>query len=449
MIAGTTLAVLALPVVMGSLLGLVLRQVFQGRLRGFPSGLGCVVLPAAAVFWVGLRFPIVGVWDTLLESILVGVATLWTAHQVFGGSKERLLFAGAWVGSFILLEIACRLFLPPPPGFPTGNGIHLFLADAMHAESNLQHWDTLSKDVVCSIVYDTPGMFDPGMSRDIVTPRGFTERAGVTHRVLHVGDSMTFGFGVEREQTFVADLERAEPTVQHVNAAVPGIAPDSYYLLIRRWVATEHFDLVVMYVYEENDLQGLDSQFPCCNWQALLAYEGGSAQARCPQATEVDLGRAGWTWLRHESPPPYLARALIGWSSAAAYLSAALVVEPFFVVNQSTPQRLSHLELILRATLEELKAKGISFLVVVLPGRRWAEDPSYPDYAAPAILAAAQRVGVAAIDASTVIREAVASGTKIYMTNPENNDIHYNTTGHQIVANWLKDRYRQAVSWEK
>jgi len=52
---------------------------------------------------------------------------------------------------------------------------------------------------------------------------------------------MTFGFGTPRDQTLVADLEHLEPRVQHVNGSVPGIAPDAYYMLIRRWVARRAF----------------------------------------------------------------------------------------------------------------------------------------------------------------------------------------------------------------
>ena len=61
-------------------------------------------------------------------------------------------------------------------------------------------------------------------------------------------------------------------------------------------------------------------------------------------------------------------------------------------------------------------------------------------------MAMAQRLGVPALDASMVVRDAVLGGNRIYIANPENNDIHYNPTGHQIIANWLKDHYDQAAA---
>jgi hypothetical protein len=440
-------AVLAAPVGLGTLLGLALRQLRGRRLRGLGAAAGCLLVPAVVVFGLGLRFPVIGIWDTIVEAVLVGAGTLATAHRVLEDRRNVLLAVVALAVSFLLLEIGCRLLLPPPPAFPTGEGVHLFLADAMRAESSLQHWDTLSKDIVCTIAYDDyPGIFDPNMQRDIVTPRRFTPRPGAARRVLHVGDSMAFGFGTPRDQTFVGDLERLEPNVQHVNGSVPGIAPDAYYMLIHRWVASEHFDLVVMYVYEENDLDGLDSGFPCCGWQALLTYDGNTARPRCSVPSTADLGHAGFTWLRYQSPPPYLLRVLIGSSSAAAYLGAMFRAEPFFITYQSTEQRLTHLEAILRVTRDELRARNIPFLVVVLPGRRWAEDPTRSESRAPAIMAVTQRLGLPALDASMVVRDAVLSGKRIYMPNPENNDIHYNSTGHQIIADWLKGRYDQAAA---
>src|SRR5262249_16790769 len=158
----------------------------------------------------------------------------------------------------------------------------------------------------------------------------------------------------------------------------------------------------------------------------------------------VDLGRAGWTWLRAQSPPPYVVRALIGWSAAAAYIGAELKVEPFFIAAQSTTDRLAHLEAILRLTRDELQSRQIAFLVVVLPGRRWVEDPRTA-HNAPAIMAAAQRLRVSALDASTVVRDAVLSGRRIYIPSPENNDIHYNPDGHQLIADWLSGQYEQAA----
>jgi hypothetical protein len=54
---------------------------------------------------------------------------------------------------------------------------------------------------------------------DILTPRRFVPRPQALERVLHVGDSMTFGFGVDRDRAFPSVLARLEPGTEHINAA--------------------------------------------------------------------------------------------------------------------------------------------------------------------------------------------------------------------------------------
>src|SRR5262249_12497842 len=152
------------------------------------------------------------------------------------------------------------------------------------------------------------------VERDVVMPHNFTAQPDRARRVLHLGDSMAFGFGLPRDQTFTAGLERLEPGVQHINAAIPGTAPDAYLAVMQSWLKTQPVDLVVMHIYEGNDLDGLDSRYPCCDWQSLLTYDAPDAALRCANATEPDFKRAGWAWLRQHEPPPYLVRALVGTS---------------------------------------------------------------------------------------------------------------------------------------
>jgi len=436
----TSAALIAVPVAAGGLLGTALRRLRGRRLRGIIAAIACVMVPACAVVAFVVRNPIVGLWDAGVEGLLFGAGVLWSAHRVLQEKRDVLLVVSSLVASFCLLELASRLFLPPPPGFPTKGGPHLLLASALRNATH-QPWDSLCKDIVCSVVYGDQysPIFDISASqREIVTPRNFTPRGGATYRVLHLGDSMAFGFGLPRNETFTAVLESLQPNVQHINAAVPGTAPDAYLGVMRRWIASHKIDLVVMHIYEGNDLDGLDSQYPCCDWQSLLVYDGGVAALRCAQAVAPDLGHAGLTWLRYHNPPPYLVRALVDTSSAAAHLAAALTLEPFFLVDQPTQTRLEHIELILRAARKELEARHIALVVDVLPARTWLETLVTWQHHAPAIVATAQRAGVPVLDASDVYRDAVVNGQKLFFDHPA--DIHFAAKGHSLLATWLHER---------
>ncbi|MFI5365356.1 MAG: SGNH/GDSL hydrolase family protein [Candidatus Binatia bacterium] len=433
----TSIALLAGPITLGGILGLGVRHLRKQRLRGFIAALGCLFVPAVVLVGLSTRFPVVGLWDAALEGLLVGTGVLWSAHRTLAEPSNVLVLVAASITGLLTLELLSRLFLPPAPGFPMNGGPHLLLADALRGDSTHQPWDTLSKDIVCSIVYGEqyPGIFDLSRSsNDIVTPHGFAPRPNASRRVLHLGDSMAFGFGLERRLTFTAHLERLEPGVQHINAAIPGTAPDAYLAVLQSWIATQHVDLVVMHVYEGNDLDGLDSRFPCCDWESLLSYGAAGAVLRCPQATALDLGHAGFTWLRYHNPPPYLVRALIGTSSAAAYVGAAMTLEPYFLFEQPLSARLDHLESIFRAARDLLAPRRIRFVVDVVPTRSWLETLATWQHFAPQIVAVAKRAGVEVIDGSDIFRDAATHGQDLFF---ENGDIHFNASGHALWAKWL------------
>ncbi len=77
-------------------------------------------------------------------------------------------------------------------------------------------------------------------------------------RIAVVGDSFTFGFGVNDDQTFVSLLNR-QGTNTHLNMAVPGFSTDQEALLIGEEVLKLRPNQVWLVVYVGNDL--LDNQF--------------------------------------------------------------------------------------------------------------------------------------------------------------------------------------------
>lgn len=433
----TCVALVIVPVGLGALLGIVVRRLRGRRLQGALTAIACVALPAAGLFAAGVRYPILGPWDSAVEATLVGIGVLWGGHRALADGLNVVVLATALAVSFLGVEVLARLFLPPPPGFPTRAGIHLLLADALRSGATHQPWDTLCKDIVCAIIYgdEYPGIYDlTETQHGVVVPRTFAPRAGASRRVLHLGDSIAFGFGLPRDQTITAELERLEPGVEHVNAGIPGTAPDAYLAVLQRWVASFDVDVVVMHVYEGNDLDGLDARYPCCGWQPLLTYENGTAALRCAHGTAPDYGRAGWAWLRDHNPPPYLLRALVGTSAAAAHIAAAMARESYVLADQPLETRLEHLEAILRGARDLLATRRIPFVVDVVPARSWVEDNMDWQHYGPRILDVARRLGIAALDGAEVFHDAAAHGEKLFF---ENGDIHFNGAGHMLWARWL------------
>ena len=271
--AVTAALLLVGPILAGLLLGGVIQRLLGGRRRGVGWALLLVLLPATAVVALLLAIPVVGLWDGVLEGALLGIGVLLGAHRLGASPRRVLLAAGVGVASLVVLEIAVSVLLPPPPAFPTGRELHLLLADSMRAGGAWQGWDMRSREIACSVIYGDQyvSMLDLSDERDVQRPATWTPRSDVERRVLHVGDSLAYGFGVERPDTFVSRLQALEPDVEHVNASMPGIAPDAYLALLRAWTARARFDEVVLYLFTDNDLRDLDGPFPCCDFAPLLS----------------------------------------------------------------------------------------------------------------------------------------------------------------------------------
>lgn len=81
------------------------------------------------------------------------------------------------------------------------------------------------------------------------------KRPGV-RRVLAIGDSFTFGWGVEDGETYPARLEGfLEDDVEVVNAGfAAGYYPDTYYVYLREYALALEPDLIVIGLYVGNDL---------------------------------------------------------------------------------------------------------------------------------------------------------------------------------------------------
>jgi GDSL-like Lipase/Acylhydrolase family len=89
--------------------------------------------------------------------------------------------------------------------------------------------------------------------------RGRSKPAG-TARILLLGDSFAFGWGVEQEEAFGARLERLLTErvgpVEVLSAAVPGWSTDQHYIYLRTRGLALHPDLILL-ATSENDLTEL------------------------------------------------------------------------------------------------------------------------------------------------------------------------------------------------
>jgi lysophospholipase L1-like esterase len=263
--------------------------------------------------------------------------------------------------------------------------------------------------------------------------------------VLHLGDSMVAGSGVDGQ--FTADLNRMEPEIEHINSGIGATAPDSYLALLWTWLSLHPPDLVVMHL-TSNDLQELDQPYPCADWQPLLTYDG-ETRLRFAQAHLSNINRQRLRWLIHNSPPPYLLRLAVGFSHTAA-LAAAAFVRLGHRLGYSLPEtdEDSHrpqLAAILRAARDELHRGGIPFVVNILPWRPRLEAhaPADETWVETKMKRIALSLGVDVLDASPEFEAATGRGEQLFTNAGGPLDIHFNAAGHALMASFLHQQLRR------
>lgn len=94
------------------------------------------------------------------------------------------------------------------------------------------------------------------------------EKPADTYRILMIGDSMTFGYGVEEKYNIPSTLEerlnqylgdQSKKKVQIINAGfASGKAPDTYYLYFKNKGLKLDSDLIVVNYFLNNDISDLD-----------------------------------------------------------------------------------------------------------------------------------------------------------------------------------------------
>jgi lysophospholipase L1-like esterase len=268
-----------------------------------------------------------------------------------------------------------------------------------------------------------------------------------TRRVLLLGDSTTFGFGVGEHETFAARVQeilrcRGHTDVEVLNAGVPGYSTWQSLANLRRLGNVVDPQIVVLTFYEGNDFtDNLRQPHPRVVegvlWGGPALTTGGHRRA----------GVAGWVsraefelrWAMEQCHLVRLVRRALdrreGERTSLATLVARADAQPFL---QRAWERT---RVALDEVLAETRRGGTSFVLMALPGPLAFEGDASPEKAAMARLAATlhARLGVWARDRRvTFVSPAHALG-EAARTGPVllSADRHFNGRGHAVQAREL------------
>ena len=260
-----------------------------------------------------------------------------------------------------------------------------------------------------------------------------------------VGDSFSFGLGVDDDETFTALLNKN--TRSFKNFSVPGYSTDQQLLLLKKFNAVIS-SRVLLIVYLGNDIFDNMRDYPLQAEHGKPYYKLENNQLGLKN-TPVPL-----------TPKPAAARAvtissivLAGDEKAASWFSGleisrrlGLLQKKPVLSEQSMQSRFTESLALFTALVhqieKQLSEKNGQLTVVLLPGRSYVEQPAslsaqYQDYFRQSIKSSLETSStIKVMDLASHLRQLNDAGiNNLYHPN----EGHLTAFGHQHVADYLKE----------
>ena len=271
-------------------------------------------------------------------------------------------------------------------------------------------------------------------------------------RVMLVGDSMTYGWGVEYEETYAAVLQTLAPEIQVINAGARGYSTGQQLLLLRERIEGLAPDLVVLAYFWNDVWETRKSRYP------EFVLRDGRARLVPPDPATPEHPAFDHLWRRHERRAERYGWLTSG-SHAYRFLSDRLKLLRYAIrdlAGEATEiDQDGHLALaeeaeawelgfaLLRDMRDLVHAHGARFAILVIPDQVQIE-PDVTVYDVPAVLhhiqervvAFAESEGIPVIEPLETLRALRArDGEPQYYRL----DRHWNRVGHAHMGRVLHE----------
>lgn len=269
-----------------------------------------------------------------------------------------------------------------------------------------------------------------------------------------VGDSFTFGLGVEDDQTFAHQLalltdQSSRPVV---NLGVPGYSTDQEVLLLEEVIDELKIDHVMLLVCLINDVFDNQRLFPL---QAMhgkprfrldddgeLQLENVPVPMQQKPAAEMRENLA--SLVRGDLPPEQ--SSWVGWLGSREMVRRFGLFQPSFqppegYFEDKFASSLDLFDALIDRARQLVEASGAKFSLVLLPGQSLVEAPEsfsgrYQEFVGRSIRTRSADRGVDVLDLTESLRQTRQAGSPpLYHAH----DGHLNAVGHQAVAKLLHD----------
>lgn len=271
-------------------------------------------------------------------------------------------------------------------------------------------------------------------------------------RVLALGDSFTFGYGVDAERSWparLAELARGRGVpVEVVNAGFSGFSPSGYLRYVREVGSRLDPDLIVVALFVGNDvLDEVVHERPDLTraQRALIQARHFHADRGMTAGPLVEVRRLAQTLLPNLSELIVLARVklLHALGGHRPTFDHVLDPDPPDEIRGGWDRLFSSLEAIQRIATHE----GRALAAIIIPFHDQVTqarfDPTLvPDLPQQRISAFCERVRLRCLDLLPVLRAHARPNDLYYLS-----DGHWTHVGHQVAASALDEWLRSTGSW--
>lgn len=272
---------------------------------------------------------------------------------------------------------------------------------------------------------------------------GFRNRSPwpVCADVVALGDSETFGFGVDDDSTWVRDIGRREPALRLVNLGLPGMAPEEYARIYERYGLGLHPRLVLFGLFPRNDVED-EASFDA--WLAAGAkgdydtwklFKGTDAGATGTLKSLVQ--RTSLYWLARVATGRLVSRGstppLIFPDDTRIQFAPWYQDRAAEAVRPGDP-RMERVLRVVEQARDLATASGAHFLVLLFPTKEDVYLPLRGESVAPMIppfVAELDSLGVPNLDLTGPMQARARRGERLFFEV----DGHPNAAGSRVIAN--------------
>lgn len=312
---------------------------------------------------------------------------------------RALLVAGLWLLAFLLPELLARLFMPE--WSPAQENTRTIIPDADVGWLYKPHVEADTARVSGTFIANSLGLRE--------TELGAKNKP----RVVFLGDSFTWGWGVPNGVRYTDRLQLAYPRYQIVNAGINGYSTVQEALLLKKYHQQLMPDLVVLQVFHNDFIENLESKGvyakPYLDWHHDFVLKYPS-----PDMTGDDPITRAMLWIANHT---YFYRQLV----IAAY--AQLMQDDLTVETPSDEKILTRaMSVALDSLISFCREKNIPLVIISSDLEPYQQD---------AINGIARDRAIAYHD----LTESLFKDKKDFALR--DHAAHWNAYGHQLVADFV------------